>query len=182
MLIQSCKHKRGLLLHHCSLSTPASPRKTSPTPIPSAPVRALTSRSLSSKRLLAVPRMRSATRSAVERYCSILWTPSVKRSMLGSIDWLSFVRWIWSAVGVVKVNADEGGFWSGAAVSFCDCVDDICRADSIAACSGSRSVVSRSKSVGGGARCDGAGDGGMDFDVAAKASHALFSSSSLHGH
>lgn len=97
--------------------------------------------------------------------------------MLGSRDWLSCVRWDCSAVGVVKVNADEGGFCSEPAVS--DCAGWSCRADSMAACSGSRSEVSMSESVGSGAFLDGAGGGGMDAGLAARASQAVFSSSSL---
>jgi hypothetical protein len=107
--LQKNRYIHTLSLLYCSPNTPARPRSISPTPIPSAPTRALTSRSRSSSRLLAVLRMRSATRSAVLRYCSILCTPSAKRSMCGSRDWLSLLRCACSAVGLVNVNADDGG-------------------------------------------------------------------------
>lgn len=94
--------------------------------------------------------------------------------MFGSRDWLSVVRCDWSAVVVVKVNAEDGGLCS----EF-DCVGGNWSADSMAACSGSRREVSISESVGSGVCVEGAGGGGMDFDVAARASQELFSSSSL---
>lgn len=70
--------------HYDSFSTPANPLSTSPTPIPSLPAFSLLFRSRSSSRFDAVPKTRSATRSAEARNCSILWTPSAKRSMFGS--------------------------------------------------------------------------------------------------
>lgn len=131
---------------YCSLSTPDSPRSISPTPIPSAPTCCLTSRSRSSNRLLAVLSIRSATRSAVLRYCLILCTPSANRSMCGSRDLLSFVRRDCNAPGVVNVNADDGGRCSASCVSGGVGCCGNWRAESIAACSGSRIEGSISES------------------------------------
>jgi hypothetical protein len=108
--------KGNARVHYDSPSTPARPRSISPTPIPSAPARSLISRSRSSRRFAAVPRTRSATRSAVVRYCSILCTPSVKRSMFGSRERLSLVRCVCRAAVVVKMKAEEG----------CDVEDSTC--------------------------------------------------------
>lgn len=109
-----CQHCAIVLIgdaksSHDSLSTPANPLSTSPTPIPSDPALSLTSLSRSSSLFVAVPSTRSATRSAVLRYCSILCTPSANRSILGSRVWLSLVRCDCSAAGVVKVNVNAEG-------------------------------------------------------------------------
>jgi hypothetical protein len=161
---------------YCSPKTPLSPLKISPTPIPSAPTLALTSRSLSSSLLLAVLNIRFATRSAVLRYCSILCTPSAKRSMCGSSDSLSLVRCDCKAAGVVKVNADWSG-WCCDSWSAGRCGN--WSAESMAACSGSRIELSISETRGSGMCVAGAGGGGLDDEDDAKASQAAFSSSSL---
>jgi hypothetical protein len=80
----------------------------------------------------------------------------------------------------VKVNADDGGRCSAFCVSGgVGCCCESWRADSMAACSGSRREVSISDSVVSEPGFEGAGGGGIAVDVAARPSHAAFSSSSL---
>jgi hypothetical protein len=101
--------------------------------------------------------------------------------MFGSSDWLSLARCACSAVGVVKVNADDGGRCSAFCVSGgVGCCCGIWRADSMAACSGSSREVSIPDNVGVEPGFEGAGGGGIVVDAAARASHAAFSSSSLY--
>lgn len=92
-----------------------------------------------------MPSTRSATRSAVLLYCSILWTPSAKRSIFGSNDEDRPSRCDWSAAGVVNLNVkdDVGSEEDSAGGVICDCW----RVANIEACSGSRSEASMSAKV-----------------------------------
>ena len=164
------------LSSHDSPKTPANPLNKSPTPTPSVPALSLTSLSRSSSLLAAVLSMRSATRSAVLRYCSILCTPSAKRSILGSRDKLSFERCDCNAEGVanVKVKVEEAASCESSV-----CAGGICNFERISACVGSRSEVSMSAKVDAVASSvflDRGADSGADFS---RTSHAAFSSSSL---
>lgn len=176
---QASKHfsPADLIFGHRSPSTPARPRSTSPTPIPSAPTLCLTSRSRSSSLLLAVPSTLSATLSAVWRYCSILCTPSANKSMFGSSECASAERCVWSAVEDVNVKADVGGLICRSVIA-CDCGCGSWRDARRAACAGSRNEVSISERE----RVpdnEGAGGGGMVAEDLARASQAAFSSSRL---
>ena len=164
------------LSSHDSPKTPANPLNKSPTPTPSVPALSFTSLSRSSSLFAAVLSTRSATRSAVLRYCSILCTPSAKRSILGSRVWLSFERCDCSAEGVANVNAKvEGDAECGSS----GCAGGMCSFERISACVGSRSEVSMSAKViaiASSVFLDVEADGGADLS---RASHAAFSSSSL---
>jgi hypothetical protein len=132
--------------------------------------------------------MRSATRSAVSRYCDILWTPSARRSTVGSREAERRVRRDWREVGDVNVNAEDRGAEEVDGSSLEVEVEVSggcgCSAASIAVCEGSRREVSIcGKSgcgalVGLGGDLEGRGGGGIvfDFEDAVRASHAAFSS------
>lgn len=130
--------------------------------------------------------MRSATRSAVSRYCDILWTPSAKRSTVGSREAERWVRRDWRDVEDVNVNVEDRGAGEAVGSSLevevsggCDC-----SAVSIAVCEGSRregSICGKSGSsalFGLGGDLEGRGGGGIvfNFEDAVRASHAAFSS------
>lgn len=171
--------KPALFFRTHSLSTPAKPLKTSPTPIPSLPTCSFPSFSRSSNLLAAVPNTRLATRSAVFRYCSILCNPSAKRSILGSKVAESWERCECSAEVVVKVNGM-------AVVDGCDggsrgCDWD-CRVERMEACVGSRREASISEREGGGCGCVEGGGCAARVENEDMASQAAFSSSRLGCH